>query len=566
MNQQRVTQTQTIMQTSFPLASGILQRKCACGQHTQGGKECTTCSNKKLNKPLQTKLKIGEANDRYEQEADHVAEQVMRMPKPKNGDESEYLQAKLLVQRRVCNTQSGTTEVPSVVHEVLGSPGLALDQTTREFMEPRFDHDFSQVRIHTSTKAAESAKAVNASAYTVGENVIFSKGAYSPNTTIGRELLAHELTHYIQQLTTIPKIQRRLTVNRNHPAIAPSTDPAASLTPAQRLSMMDGVIQALCNKFEVDSTSGEVLAKSRTSMDRTELVNGNKPTGCCCLSILTDTGTNWTIEVSQVIGPHMSGHQVVLSPTSTPIEFGSFTSTNSLAFPGAVPAAGHELCGHAALIEISAHPPGQDRTTTDVHDPTVNIENVISTEQGVPAADLRGLARSGTHRGESVDRVTIGDYNFNQKSIPASQSSKVDFTADYIIENRSFVDILGHSDNVGSVSAKQSVSASRAQNVKTRLTQQGVPTTISKFGLTSVNRFTRVEGLSDTQPPSLPLRSNQDNWRRTEILISGFPAGAQNPPTGTPTTVTPHTRAPSLGAARSSTDECVRLLARGAYP
>lgn len=564
-----VSEQRMSLTTALPSRSvkdGLLQRKCVCGQHKSGTGDCANCHKKKLNKPLHAKMQIGDTNDSYEREADYVAEQVMRMPESNNEDANEYLQANSLVQRQASNTQSGTAEVPYIVHDVLHSPGQPLDQTTREFMEPRFDHDFSQVRIHTNTKAAESALAVNAAAYTVGENVIFSKGAYSPNTTMGRELLAHELTHYIQQQTSIPKIQRRLTVNRNHPSFAPSTDPAASLTPAQRLSMMDSVIQALCDEYEVDSTNGEVLTKSRTSLDRTELVTGSKPTGCCCLSILTDSATSWSIEISQVIGPHMSGNQVVLSPTSTPIEFGSFTSTNTLAFPGAVPAAGHELCGHAALIEIAAHPPSQSRTTTDIHDPTVNIENIISTEQGVPAADLRGLARSGTHRGESVDRVSIRDYSFNQTSIPASQNGKINFTADYINENRSFVDILGHSDSVGSASAKQNTSTSRAQNVKARLIQQGVPATISKFSLTNVNRFTRVEGLSDTQPPPPPLLSNQDNWRRTEILISGFPAGAQNPPAGTPTTVTPHTRSPSLGAARSSTDECVRLLARGAYP
>jgi hypothetical protein len=89
--------------------------------------------------------------------------------------------------------------VPPIVHEVLHSPGQPLDRETREFMEPRFGHDFSKVRVHTDAKAAESARAVNARAYTVGRHVAFDTGHYTPSTPIGRQLLAHELVHVVQQ-------------------------------------------------------------------------------------------------------------------------------------------------------------------------------------------------------------------------------------------------------------------------------------------------------------------------------------------------------------------------------
>ncbi len=181
------------------LPRGILQRKCACGRHTPGGGECTECKSKKLTQPLQTKLRIGEPNDRYEQEADRVSGQVMRMPKPKNSDVNGYLQAVPLVQRRVSNRQRDATEIPSVVPDVLRSTGQPLDQATRDFMETRFGHDFSGVRIHTDAKAAKSAQAVNAKAYTVGSNVVFGGGQYSIGKNEGKGLLAHELTHVIQQ-------------------------------------------------------------------------------------------------------------------------------------------------------------------------------------------------------------------------------------------------------------------------------------------------------------------------------------------------------------------------------
>ncbi len=90
-------------------------------------------------------------------------------------------------------------EVPPIVYEVLRSPGQPLDAETREFMEPRFEHDFSKVRVHTDEKAAESSSAVNAMAYTVGRDVIFDKERYAPHTRDGQKLLAHELTHVVQQ-------------------------------------------------------------------------------------------------------------------------------------------------------------------------------------------------------------------------------------------------------------------------------------------------------------------------------------------------------------------------------
>lgn len=90
---------------------------------------------------------------------------------------------------------------PPVVHEVLSSPGQQLDLETRAFFEPRFGHDFSRVRVHADARAAESAWAVNALAYTVGQDVVFGFGQYAPKSSAGGRLLAHELMHVVQQDT-----------------------------------------------------------------------------------------------------------------------------------------------------------------------------------------------------------------------------------------------------------------------------------------------------------------------------------------------------------------------------
>ncbi|MGH3796774.1 MAG: eCIS core domain-containing protein [Pseudonocardiaceae bacterium] len=102
---------------------------------------------------------------------------------------------------------------PPVVHDVLRSPGQPLDADTRAFMEPRFGHDFSRVRVHADARATAAADAVGARAYTVGQNIAFAAGMYSPGTTHGRRLLAHELTHVVQQGNAGPGVvASRLTV------------------------------------------------------------------------------------------------------------------------------------------------------------------------------------------------------------------------------------------------------------------------------------------------------------------------------------------------------------------
>jgi hypothetical protein len=96
------------------------------------------------------------------------------------------------------NSQRSTA--PPIVHDVLRSSGRPLDAATCAFFEPRFGHDLSQVRVHTDGKAAESARAVKALAYTVGHDIVFDRGAYDPTSADGRSILAHELLHVRQQL------------------------------------------------------------------------------------------------------------------------------------------------------------------------------------------------------------------------------------------------------------------------------------------------------------------------------------------------------------------------------
>lgn len=170
----KVSPSLTHEQILRPIAGGWLQRACACGQHiASNGGNCEDCKKKQQG----------------------------------------------MLQRAPVNN-AVVSEVPPIVHEVLRSPGQPLDAATRAFMEPRFGHDFSEVRVHTDDKAAQSARVMNALAYTVGHEIIFENGRYAPRSTIGRALMAHELTHVIQQEQkgNQNSYKDRLEVEANHSA------------------------------------------------------------------------------------------------------------------------------------------------------------------------------------------------------------------------------------------------------------------------------------------------------------------------------------------------------------
>jgi 3D (Asp-Asp-Asp) domain-containing protein len=134
-----------------PVRPGLLQRKCGCGGSKGVTEQCDACTSNALS--------------------------LQRSPM----------------------SSSQPSSVPPIIGEVLGSQGQPLDQSTRAFFEPRFGHHFSQVRVHAGARAAESARAINSLAFTLGDHIVFGERQFSPETNLGKQLLAHELTHVIQQ-------------------------------------------------------------------------------------------------------------------------------------------------------------------------------------------------------------------------------------------------------------------------------------------------------------------------------------------------------------------------------
>ena len=188
----------------------VLRRKCDCGAPTPAGETCGACAAKAGN--LQRKLAIGRTDDPLEHEADRMADAAVShgaMP---------------TIRRSPQSGEAGIGVAPDSVGRALGSASAPLEPGLRVDMEARFDRDFSSVRVHSDTAASHSAADIQASAYTVGDRIVFGAGRFAPYSPAGRSLLAHELAHVVQNGGASGAVLRR--------ACLPAADcavPAATL-------------------------------------------------------------------------------------------------------------------------------------------------------------------------------------------------------------------------------------------------------------------------------------------------------------------------------------------------
>jgi hypothetical protein len=255
-----------------PVQSGLLQRKCACGGAAGMSGECEECSKKKRF-GLQTKLKVSESGDIYEREADQVADQVMATPA-----HHAVSGAPPRIQRFSAQWSGQMDAAPASVDQALANPGRPLEPALRQDMEQRFGHDFSRVRVHTDAAAEHSARDVNAHGYTVGRNIVFGAGRYRPGTAEGRGLLAHELTHVVQQTGgSVASLQRQ-----------PDT---RSASPQKKLSIVEIVA------FH-RSTESAIATLSDGTEETVKLTLNNLPAGTHTLKRVGSTSEYQGSEVS----------------------------------------------------------------------------------------------------------------------------------------------------------------------------------------------------------------------------------------------------------------------------
>jgi hypothetical protein len=411
---------------------------CACG----GG--CPRCRGA----ALQRKTQVSTPGDRFEREADAVADQVMRMAtatpvspevagitslQRKCADcEDEVERVPIQREADAAGAQSLDTEAAARAAQQGGAP-LSPDQ--RDFFEPRLGHDLGHVRVHTGGSAEAGASAVQARAYTLGRDIVFGSGEYRPGTPAGQRLLAHELVHVLQQGGHDPgtqAVQRTLKV-----------DAAASDDPATAISTIKPLLTGLCPDFDIAAT-GQVTPNKGSDCAGFKfgaVAKGKQKVGCCCLCTLTAAPDAWRIVVTTKDAPTTdeAGKQVSMTPTAGPTAplLSYWTAAQKVQSLPLVEAFGHELCGHAALMQIKAHPsssaPDSDRAYSDVHDPTVRVENALATEMGL-GGDRRGLAGSGTHRGESLRVFSVGPYAADADD-PAPFAAQIKAAVDFLNGN-----------------------------------------------------------------------------------------------------------------------------------
>lgn len=369
-----VTQTRSASLFERPQLSSLATK----AQHTHPSPAVATGFNFGNIPVLQANLRIGRANDNYEQEADRVADQVMRMPasavaatpappgasviprtatcakgydaaaqenrsgeqdtlcsrcqvqgKPLAGqitpliqrethnaveeeeEETPVLQTKPLAQTQTENkageedeqtlqttaapgrTSALTPGIMSGIAAMRGQ-GQSLTPATRGFMEPRFGRDFTQVRVHADGNAARLSKQINARAFTVGQDIAFGAGYYQPNTSGGRKLLAHELTHVVQQTGVLPlnpkaaktntHINNRMVLNQqNH--IQRNNDSLPSVT-------IDNV-----NAPDTPPGTSRIPPTAETGV-RVNMAGWHPPLSPVKLSIMGAGGGNGTVKIN----------------------------------------------------------------------------------------------------------------------------------------------------------------------------------------------------------------------------------------------------------------------------
>jgi hypothetical protein len=321
--------------------SGLLQRKCSCGNSAGLIGKCSECQEKSLtlqrtehtqnsrpDRPsivhevsqlpiskIQPKLKISQPNDKYEQEADRIADQVIRMPDPgvqrqvETEGAEEILQTKPIAHQITPIVQGQMKEEELQINELYRPSSSANPQTTphleneinawgsgkplpesvRAFYEPRFGADLSAVRIYTDSRAAQAAHNLQAQAFTNGWNIAFANGEYAPDTFGGRKLLAHELAHTLQQNSTQ---QNPISSSLIEPG-SPLTSPAGSHVANTHVIQRRGPNKPSSKAKKSNASDKPDVTKVRDRVDRVivscdEMAVGFETSGAVYLYRLTE--------------------------------------------------------------------------------------------------------------------------------------------------------------------------------------------------------------------------------------------------------------------------------------
>ena len=410
---------------------------------------------------IQTKLAIGTVNDPLETEADAMADTVMRMPaaissSPPDGniisgkasdttirkcakcdsdtDKEEKARMKPLassitpfIQTKSNGEGIASDALSSRISNSRGN-GSQMDGETKTFMESRFGTDFSGVKIHTGNESVQMNRELNAKAFTVGNDIYFNEGQYNTGSESGKHLLAHELTHTVQQGAGIPKaIHRKLSVT-NPLGVIPN--PTGKGVVQTNRDTVFNYLKSICSAGNVAITAGgEVSVPSYFCSSASyppdfvgpipiRVATSGTPVGCGCLCDIISSPNDWRITVDDSSWPHTvfdnntnavtsgsggSGGEVTTPSPNSPLLWGAVIATGAFKDIDPWLVLGHELCGHGWLGNTGDA--GRDEVQPrgrGGHQETVARENLLRDEHGID--------RRGTHRqpfcGESFSHAT----------------------------------------------------------------------------------------------------------------------------------------------------------------
>lgn len=407
-----------------------------------------TVRSESHSKTIQPKLTIGQPNTPYEQEANRMADQVVktRQSQPTQVQRKCAACEKDQIQRQATNDKvlrtkaapggpaRPTAQIEKAIQQTRGK-GSRLDDQTKSHMESQFGADFSLVNIHTGNTAIQLNRELNANAFTVGNDVYFDAGKYKPHTSQGQHLLAHELTHTLQQGASHPEVSQSL--SKNTIAGDWKIGQRGTGNPLKPGGLTDNeiVANAFTELCPLTYLSGDTI-----KVDMTGPVAPGNQKGCDCLrtvethmpgakrftpiiNLLPDIWSNHqgrydpiVINIRHPDAPFKAGHWTGL-PHSNKEERQSRPLWLTI---------GHEICGHAKTNVETRGADRAGRSSPSGHNKAINSENELSTEKGVPASKLRGYDKNphyfslpaNPHRGESFLQEKISGYTtFNQTNL-----------------------------------------------------------------------------------------------------------------------------------------------------
>ena len=435
---------------------------------------------------IQTQLEVGAADDEYEQEADNVADQVMRMPES-SGDEALTMDEELhkpIVQRQPLETNkeeeiyeasppiqtkresSGGHKHDSRVVAGIGQfrgGGEPLSASVRSYFEPRMGQDFSGVRIHNSTAGANAARRLKAKAFTFRNNIVFAGGRYQPESNEGRHLLAHELTHVVQQGAG----------KTSNLQCSPDDGPGGGLNEPNLGSVTfrirgDGRLEIVAGAPEVPGLGNLGIGARRLPDGSWRPVFGRNPA--------TSTETySWQEILDLVRG------------------LGRGTATT----PGAIQP-GLSLPGSSGLSPTS---PGLPATSTI---PGLTPPNLGATPM-LPSFSLTEPSLDFSR----AQRVVLDSFTVDQHTLTGAHNQTLDGVALRLrIDDVRVILVYGHTDTTGTEAHNEGLARRRAEAVRDALIERGVDAT----------RLV-TEGYGETEPAVSPERSAAERARNRRVEL-----------------------------------------------